>query len=164
MFQFREKNNTLFDKRGYFAVGIFNPKSVQNVGLLWRAAAIYGADFIFTIGKRYSQEKCDTTQAHLHIPIFNFENFDIMRNTVYPYPNCSIIGVELTSKAQYLHEFTHPDRAIYLFGAEDVGLPDDILNKCHKIIKLPGKISLNVGMAASIVVYDRAIKRMEFKG
>lgn len=39
-------------KRGYFGIGIFHGKSSENLGTLWRSAAILGADFIFTIGKQ----------------------------------------------------------------------------------------------------------------
>lgn len=50
-------------------------------------------------------------------------------------------------------------RAIYLLGAEDTGIPDNILNDCDSIVQLPGNYCLNVAVAGSIVLYDRNSKR-----
>ena len=68
------------------------------------------------------------------------------------------MGVEIDDKAEWLHEFEHPKRAIYLLGAEDTGLPEEVKEKCHFLIKLPGNTSLNVGVTGSIVLHDRATK------
>lgn len=37
-------------KRGYFGIGVYHSKNADNIGTLWRSAAIFGADFIFTNG------------------------------------------------------------------------------------------------------------------
>ena len=37
---------------GFFAVGVYNSKSADNVGTLWRSAFQLGAAYIFTIGAR----------------------------------------------------------------------------------------------------------------
>lgn len=50
-------------KRGYFGIGVFHGKNEQNIGTLWRSANIMGADFIFTIGKRYSRQCTDRRRA-----------------------------------------------------------------------------------------------------
>lgn len=74
-----------------------------------------------------------------------------------------LIGVELTEDACDIAEFNHPKRAVYLLGAEDTGLPEDILAQCHTIIRLPGKYSMNVSTAGSLVMYDRYIKTLKEK-
>jgi tRNA G18 (ribose-2'-O)-methylase SpoU len=68
------------------------------------------------------------------------------------------VGIELTDDAIMLDQFDHPKRAIYLLGAEHEGLPKEILDQCHYVIKLAGNSSLNVGVAGSIVMHDRALK------
>jgi len=78
-----------------------------------------------------------------------------MQNIPY---DCRLVGVEIDDRAEMLHEFAHPKRAIYLLGAEDTGLPEYIKEKCHFIVKLPGNTSLNVGVTGSIVLHDRASK------
>eukprot|EP00966_Prymnesium_polylepis_P085538 1980378-Prymnesium_polylepis.1 len=59
-----------------------------------------------------------------------------------------------------LDEFEHPDRAVYLLGAEDTGLPKSVVHACHQHVALPAERyeSYNVAMAGSIVMYDRIAK------
>jgi tRNA G18 (ribose-2'-O)-methylase SpoU len=58
-----------------------------------------------------------------------------------------------------LDNFQHPQRVIYLLGAEDEGIPSEILKNHRSIeIKSPKKFCLNVAVAGSIVMYDRFIK------
>lgn len=163
MFQFKEHNEQLFENKGYFAIGIYNPKYYCNVGTLWRTAAIFGANFIFTVGEgRYKAEKADVTKAHQNIPLFSFDNIQQLKSILHQ--NCDLIIVELVEKAVPLSEFNHPERAVYLLGSEDQGLPPHIIAEAssNKRIKLPGKISLNVATAGSIVLYDRITKGEKF--
>ena len=48
-----------------------------------------------------------------------------------------------------LEEFEHPDRAIYLLGSEDTGLPKSVVHACHQHVALPAERyeSYNVAMA-----------------
>lgn len=161
MFQFKEHNqNSLFQKAGYSGIGIYGNKNQINIGLLLRSAAIFGNDFIFTIGEPYRYQKADVTRSHLNIPTINFESFDQLKRSIHP--NCELIAIEMAPKAQFLHDFIHPERAMYLLGAEDTGIPEHILKECKHIVKLPGRISLNVGITGSIVLYDRLIQRKEY--
>jgi len=59
-----------------------------------------------------------------------------------------------------LEEFEHPDRAVYLLGSEDTGLPKAVTQACHLHVALPSTRyeSYNVAMAGSIVMYDRLAK------
>jgi len=50
----------MIDQRGFFGIGIQNIKTESNIGTLWRSANILGADFIYTIGKRYKKQSSDT--------------------------------------------------------------------------------------------------------
>ena len=61
-------------KRGYFAIGIYESKTETNIGTLWRSAYNFGADFIFTIGKRYKKEPSDTTKSERHIPLYGYDD------------------------------------------------------------------------------------------
>ena len=75
-----------------------------------------------------------------------------------PY-NCQLVCVEIDEKAKSLEKITHPEQAVYLLGAEDYGLPKDIL-KGKMTIQIPVKRNycLNVAVSGSIVMYDRIIK------
>ncbi len=69
-----------------------------------------------------------------------------------------LIGVELDDRASLLADFYHPRNAVYLLGAEDHGLNNEAIEKCHHLIKFETPRSLNVSVAGSIVMYDRNVK------
>jgi len=143
--------------RGYFGIGVLNIKYALNLGTLWRSAYIFNADFIFTINKRYKKQASDTTCAHRHVPLFHFKDFDDFKAHV-PY-DCYPILVEQAGEAKPLHKFKHPQRAVYVLGAEDSGIPEKYF-KGHSIIQINTEkdYCLNVASAGSIVMYDRYIK------
>jgi tRNA G18 (ribose-2'-O)-methylase SpoU len=68
-------------------------------------------------------------------------------------------GVELDDKAINIREFHHPERACYMLGAEDHGIPTEVLGRCHRTLKLDGDESMNVAVAGSVVVYHRSLAR-----
>jgi len=142
--------------RGFYGIGIQNTKTEQNIGTLWRSASIMGASFIFTIGNRYKKQPTDTSQTWKHIPLFNYETFDVFYKSL-PY-DCRLIGVELSKNSVPVSGFLHPERCVYLLGAEDHGLTNEAMDKCHTLIQLPGDYSMNVSVAGSIVMYDRLTK------
>lgn len=120
--------------RGFFGIGIENTKTTQNIGTLWRSASIMGAAFIFTIGNRYKKQATDTMSSWKHIPLYAYETFDKFYESM-PY-DCQLIGVELDPKSVPIKHFSHPERCIYLLGAEDNGLSKQAIEKCHKLIQL----------------------------
>lgn len=74
-----------------------------------------------------------------------------------PY-GCPVVAVEMGGRP--LSKFAHPERAIYLLGAEDHGLPASVLAKCHHVVSLESvrTQSFNVAVAGSLVMYDRLRK------
>lgn len=144
---------TPLHSRGYFAVGVWHPKNSTNVGTLWRTAAIFGAAFIFTVGRRYPKHAADTVKAWRHVPYFDFADLDDLLAHL-PY-GCPLVGIEIDARAKPLADFRHPERACYLLGAEDHGLGSEALERCHQLVRLPGAFCLNVAVAGSIVCYDR---------
>ena len=143
--------------RGYFGIGIINGKSEVNIGTLWRSANIMGSQFIFTIGHRYpKKQSSDTMQTPRHIPLFEYATWEAFKNNIPR--DCEVIAIELDERSKPIETMNHPERAIYLLGAEDKGIPPEILKECKRIIQLPGKHCLNVSVAGSIVMYDRIIK------
>ena len=141
--------------RGFFGIGVYHPKTEENIGTLWRSAYAFGASCIFTIGKRYKHQASDTVKAPLSIPLYEFgtlEEFDATK----PW-DCQTVCVEVTNEASDLPEFIHYDRVFYLLGAEDNGLPKKYLLE-NRVVKIPTRICLNVAVAGSIVMYDRISK------
>ena len=139
--------------RGYFEVGIYHPKTEMNIGTLWRTAYQLGAIGVFTIGRRYKKQSSDTLGAIRHIPLRHYRDWDQFAVN-RPY-SAQLIGIEMGGSN--LAAFHHPAQAIYLLGAEDHGLPKNIINQCQSIISLKSirLPSYNVAVAGSIVLYHR---------
>jgi len=141
-------------ERGFYGIGIVGSKTPVNVGTLWRTAGNMDASFIFTVGKRYPKQASDTIKAWKHTPLFEVAEFDEL-----PIPrDCDLVGVEQDARAKDLPAFIHPERAVYVLGAEDHGLPDPIRDRCRSLIQIPSLRCLNVAVAGSIVLYDRIAK------
>lgn len=143
--------------RGYFEIGIERGKKASNVGTLWRSAFQLGAAGIFTIGRRYPNQCSDTVSAYRHIPQREYENLDAFM-LASPF-DCPVVGIEMGGTP--LPTFFHPERAIYLLGAEDHGLSKAALARCHHVVSLPSirVNSFNVAVAGSLVMYDRMVKQ-----
>ena len=139
--------------RGYFGIGVSNPKKSVNIGTLWRSASNFGAAFLFTIGLRYQQQPSDPTKADRHIPLFHFA--DLMDFLNHRPRGCALVGVEQSTLSTPIQRFTHPERAMYLLGAEDEGLSAEIQGLCASVIHIETPRCLNVAVAGSIVMFHR---------
>jgi tRNA(Leu) C34 or U34 (ribose-2'-O)-methylase TrmL len=142
-------------KRGYFGIGIYRPKTETNIGTLWRSAHNFGADFIFTIGFRYKKQGSDTTDASKHIPLYEYKTFEDFKNNL-PI-KCHLVFIEQTEGSRDIKNMIHPENAIYILGAEDDGIPEDIMIG-HQKVFIDTPMCLNVAVAGSIVMFDRKNK------
>lgn len=141
--------------RGFFGIAVYHPKHEANVGSLWRTAVTYGATFLATVGRRYERQASDTTNAARHTPLLHFADVD---DLITHLPRaCPLIGVELDPRAIPLDQFAHPQRVLYLLGAEDHGLPQSVIDRCHYLVTIPSPEpwSLNVAVAGGIVIAHR---------
>jgi len=145
------------DEEQFFGIGIYQPKTEHNIGTLWRSAFILGAQFIFIVDGKYTPQTSDTTKAYSKIPFYKYDSFDHFYDSL-PY-STQLVGVEMSENSTAISTFAHPPRAAYLLGAENNGMPEKILKRCHHLIQLPGDSSLNVGVCGSIVIYDRLLKK-----
>lgn len=142
--------------RGYCGIGVVSSKNSMNVGTLWRSAAILEASFIFTVGRRYPHQASDTIKAWKHVPMYEYKDVaEFLSNLP---KDCVPVAVEIHEKAKRLENFIHPERACYILGAEDTGIPGEVLKEVAHIVQLPGEFCLNVAVAGSIVLYDRLAK------
>jgi tRNA G18 (ribose-2'-O)-methylase SpoU len=143
--------------RGFFAIGIERGKTGHNLGTLWRAAFLYQADFIFTVGARYRADRdcgsADTVKAWKSIPLMHFDTVAAFAAAM-PF-GAPLVGVELTPQAISIARFKHPERAVYVLGAEDNGISREMQDRCHRFVQLPGTMSMNVACAGTVVMHDR---------
>lgn len=147
------------NQKGYFGIGVYQPKNSTNLGTLWRSAYIFNASFIFVIGARCASadQPSNTVQAHKHIPLYVYQTFDEFSN-VMPH-GCRLIGVEQWDNSIDINKFEHPQQCAYLLGAEDHGLPKKYQEYfTGGVIQIPTSHCLNVAVAGSIIMYDRSMR------
>lgn len=146
--------------KGYACIGLFNPKSPENVGSVIRAAGCYGVHSVFYTGNRYDVAKqfhTDKNKVHLDIPLIGVEDL----KTIVPL-DCVPVAVELIEGAKSLVDYKHPPRAFYIFGPEDGTLKKEITEFCRETIYIPTNGCMNLAATANVILYDRMAKGNNF--
>ncbi len=142
--------------RGYFGVGAERISKAMNLGAVLRTAHAFGASFAFTVAAHHRAREItlsDTSKSGVHLPFYEWKAIDDMR-----LPRaCTLIGVELDPQAVDLPSFRHPLNAAYLFGPEKGALSAGARERCAHLVRIPTKFSLNVAVAAALVMYDRLL-------
>lgn len=118
---------------GFFTIGAVGIKNTNNLGTLWRSAYQMGAATIFTVGGRYEPQSSDTVKCWRSTPLLRHEDWNAFAAAA-PY-GAQWVAVEFGGEP--LESFVHPERACYILGAEDTGLPESVLKACHKHVTLP---------------------------
>jgi tRNA G18 (ribose-2'-O)-methylase SpoU len=138
---------------GYFEVGVYMPRNQDNLGTLWRSALQLGAAGLFTIGRAYRRQTSDVFHAQESIPLRQFPDFDAFL-AGRPH-GALLVGVEMGGTP--LSGFTHPEKAVYLLGSEDMGLPPRVMAACNAVVSLEAvrQASYNLAVAGSIILYHR---------
>jgi len=137
-------------------IGLVNPKSPENVGMVMRAAGCYAANSVFYTGERFNRARkffTDTKNAHEKIPLQATD--DLL--TIIP-SSTKIVAVELIEGATPLIQFEHPARAFYIFGPEDGSLSQAILDACDHVVYIPTIGCMNLAATVNVVLYDRLAK------
>ncbi len=143
-------------KNGYVSIGLTNPKSPSNVGAVMRAAGCYQADAVFYTGQRYARAakyNTDTKNISSKIPLQAADSLidDLPENT-------KIICVDLVEGAIALPDFSHPERAHYIFGPEDGTICQEVINKADAVVYVPTVGCMNLAASVNVLLYDRLAK------
>lgn len=157
---------TIFEEgRTPFIVVLDKVSDVRNFGAITRTAECAGVDAIIIPEKgsaRISGDAVKTSAGALHkIPVCRVKS---LSNTIKFLKDSGIQVVAATEKAQdfyYQTDFTIP--TAILMGAEDRGVAIEYLKVADQLVKIPllGEIeSLNVSVAASILMYEAVKQRM----
>lgn len=141
--------------RGYCGIGLDNPKTDINVGAVLRAAGIYNAAFVAATGKRFGSARTDTMKHYRHLPLMRPESL----RDVLPY-DCVPVAVDKIDGAIPLPEYEHPERAFYIFGAEDNTLGERITGWCRDVVFIPMDGCMNLAATVNVVLYDRMAKKI----
>lgn len=142
------------DKRGFAIIGLDSPKDNLNIGAVLRAAHCYSAQMVVTSNSNYKQSPTDTMKAVRHLPLLQLDDiFDAL-----PY-DCVPVAVDLLEGATPLQDYKHPERAFYIFGAENATLGDEITNRCRDRVFIPTIGCMNLAATVNVVLYDRLAKQ-----
>lgn len=145
---------SMLKERGYSAIGLFNPKTPSNVGSILRDAGCFGSSFVAMTGHRFHRAPTDTLNFPANAPLLQVQDL----REVIPH-DCVPVAVELVDGARPLTTYTHPDRAIYIFGPEDGTLGKSVTSWCRDVIYVPTEYCMNLAVTAGVVLYDRMAKR-----
>lgn len=146
------------DKRGFFGIAIYNPKTNINVGTLIRSARCFDASFVCSIGTRLDVRN-SSLKNERHIPLFHYPDLESFRKSI-PI-NTVLVCIEISENAKSLHDFEPPERIIYLLGPEDGSIPKDFMSheQVKHILYIPTKYCINLAVAGSITMYHHNLKR-----
>ena len=140
--------------RGFAAIGLYHPKSHENVGSVLRAAHCYTAAMVAITGRRFKRSCTDTTSAWRHIPLLEVDNLQ----QAMPF-DAVPVAIELLPNARDLTTYTHPERAFYIFGPEDGSLGKTVTSWCRDIVYIPTQHCMNLAATVNVVLYDRLLKK-----
>lgn len=134
----------------------------ENLGMVFRTAAALGVDAVL-LGPKSCDPLCrralrTSMGSVLRVPFVRSTDLAADLQMLKQRWNVRLAGTVLADDAESLPHVTWPDRVGLLLGNEFTGLGDEWLALCdHKVTipMAPGTDSLNLAVAAGVVVYER---------
>lgn len=69
-----------------------------------------------------------------------------------------IVCIEFAENALPLTDYSHPAKALYVFGPEDGTISQDIIDKADAVVYVPTVGCMNLSATVNVVLYDRFAK------
>jgi len=134
--------------------------STQNIGSIARSAAAIGIDsyLLPTHGPHpYSRRALRVSMGH--ISMLKTHLYEDIKETIQTLKHYGyrIFAAEVTQNSTPLYEVKMSQKWVLLMGHEGSGISDDILDLCDEVVSIEmvkGVKSFNVGVAASIMMYQ----------
>ena len=150
-------------------VALFEPRIPQNTGTIGRSCLAFNLPLDIIKPTGFSFEDKYLKRAGLdywaNVDLHLYESFEEYKNSF----NSSRI-IALTKKSDNsISNLVYKETDILLFGREDTGLPDNIMNSCEIVAGIPmpggenqlktcGVRSLNLSVACGIVCYSACLQ------
>lgn len=141
---------------------LIKPKYGHNVGAAIRNVAAHGYDWMRWTDDRFdidSMARIPREERYRDYQSVDFKRndrpFDELDDDVVP------VAIELLPASEQLHEFVHPEKAVYVFGPEDGSIPKAIRVKCHRFVVIPTFHCLNLSVAMGVVLSHRRMQMIE---
>ena len=157
---------TLYEQgKNPFVVILDGVTDVRNFGAIARTCECAGVDALIVPVRGAAAANADaikTSAGALHvIPVCREQS---LHNCVSYLQKCGIQVIVASEKATHSYtEANYQNPLAIIMGAEDVGVAPDILRICNDMVSIPilGQIeSLNVSVAAGILIYEAVKQRM----
>ena len=157
---------TLYEQgKNPFVVILDGVTDVRNFGAIARTCECAGVDALIVPVRGAAAANADaikTSAGALHvIPVCREQS---LHNCVSYLQKCGIQVIAPSEKATHSYtEANYQNPLAIIMGAEDVGVAPDILRICNDMVSIPilGQIeSLNVSVAAGILIYEAVKQRM----
>lgn len=152
------KNKIIFDKNSNY-IALYNLQNPHNLGAVIRSCLGFNIKGIYLIGNccdLYHPEAIRSSMGYVFkMPTERFNSFDyflqyIRTNKVH------LLAMANNNRAIDIFNYKEKKNNCFLIGNEGQGLPEQVLNNCSTIIKIPLNKeveSLNASVAASIVAF-----------
>ena len=144
------------DGRGVeLEIAIENLERDFNMGTIVRSANAFGVRHVHVIGrKQWNKRGAMATDKYLHVHYYQSVNEFTLAMAERGRIIVAVDNVEGSAK---LHKTTLPKESVLVFGAEGPGLSDELLDVANLIVEieqLGSTRSINVGVAAGVVMYS----------
>jgi tRNA(Leu) C34 or U34 (ribose-2'-O)-methylase TrmL len=144
------------------AVALINPKEPRNVGGVIRACSCYAVEHLVYTGERMDRKLDALSRIPREERMKGYSDVSWCRDdrpvTRFKKMGLVPICVEVREGSEMLHDFVHPENALYIFGPEDGSVDRSITVLCHKFVAIPSLHCLNLAGAVYTVLYDRYVK------
>jgi tRNA G18 (ribose-2'-O)-methylase SpoU len=149
-------------KKKNFGILLVNIDYDNNAGNIIRSANAFGAQEIILYGRRKFDRRA-SLGVEFYMQFRQIKFVEDIDEVLASYDQ--IIGLDNLPGALSLpdYQWNHNIRTLICVGQEGLGLPDEVIKKCHSLLEIPqvGSVrSLNVSVASGIVMYDYCYKRI----
>ena len=143
---------------GFATIGLYKPKTAENVGGALRASYCYGVSAVSIQGGRggFLNHVTNTPKGHRHSPVYMTD--DLLLTVPF---DTQIVVVDMIPGAVSLVDFVQPRRAMYLFGPEDGSLGKIHTDRAQHVVYIPTRTCMNLAACVNVVLYDRMAKQVK---
>ena len=147
-------------------ISLFEPRIPQNTGSIARTCAAFDVTLNLIEPLGFKLEDKYLKRAGLdYWPLVKLKNYTNFQNFKKSKKNKRIIAFS-KKNGTYLKNFRFIDDDVLLFGREDTGLPENVINSCNSLISIfmpnvelsnnekKGVRSLNLSVACGIAIYE----------
>ncbi len=152
------KQEVLTSKRLLYLDGVSDP---GNVGTIMRSALAFNLkDLMFgrDTASVYNPKTISASQGALFNVNIHQSTIDDLRKMKQS--GYRLIGTLIDPNAKQVPNYRYPDQCVVIFGSEGQGIRQEIIDLLDERLYIPIQNidSLNVAMAATIIIYDMSLK------